>query len=185
MRSLNLEQWKALFLLLFYQILKILPWLSEQLFNQDSTCWTRVLWTASRCTASNIGISGATQSCLVRSAARGLQRDVVYLGWPIAPSYMSPNAGGVGGGGIVGSQPMSTAVHRSPNKLWRSNSIFKWCGSGPDPAFHLDSDPTFYFDAEMSPTFHFHTGLYPSFHFETQKRIQLFMRAGSFLPWTD
>jgi hypothetical protein len=25
--------------------------------------------------------------------SRGLQRDVVYLGWPIAPSYMSPNAG--------------------------------------------------------------------------------------------
>ncbi len=25
--------------------------------------------------------------------ARGLQIDVVYLGWPIAPSYMSPNAG--------------------------------------------------------------------------------------------
>jgi hypothetical protein len=24
---------------------------------------------------------------------RGLQRDVVYLGWPIAPSFMSPNAG--------------------------------------------------------------------------------------------
>jgi hypothetical protein len=24
--------------------------------------------------------------------SRGLQRDVVYLGWPIAPSYMSPNA---------------------------------------------------------------------------------------------
>ncbi len=23
-----------------------------------------------------------------------------------------------------GSQPISTAVHRSPNKLWRSNSIF-------------------------------------------------------------
>jgi hypothetical protein len=35
----------------------------------------------------------------------GLQRDVVYLGWPIAPSYMSPNAGG---GGVAGSQPMST-----------------------------------------------------------------------------
>jgi hypothetical protein len=35
---------------------------------------------------------------------------------------MSPNAGG--GGGVAGSQPMSTAVHRSPNKLWRSNSIF-------------------------------------------------------------
>jgi len=29
-----------------------------------------------------------------------------------------------GRGGISGSQPKSTAVHRSPNKLWRSNSIF-------------------------------------------------------------
>jgi hypothetical protein len=28
---------------------------------------------------------------------QGSQRDVVYLGWPIAPSYMSPNAGGWGG----------------------------------------------------------------------------------------
>jgi hypothetical protein len=27
-------------------------------------------------------------------------------------------------GGVARSQPMSTAVHRSPNKLWRSNSIF-------------------------------------------------------------
>ncbi len=26
--------------------------------------------------------------------------------------------------GVAGSQPMSTAVHRSPNKLWRSNTIF-------------------------------------------------------------
>ncbi len=34
----------------------------------------------------------------------------------------------VGGGwelGVAGSQPMSTAVHRSSNILWRSNSIFK------------------------------------------------------------
>ncbi len=29
---------------------------------------------------------------------RGLQRDVVYHGWPIAPSYMNPNAEGGGGG---------------------------------------------------------------------------------------
>ncbi len=29
-------------------------------------------------------------------AVRGLQRDVVYLGWPIAPSYTSPNARGWG-----------------------------------------------------------------------------------------
>ncbi len=34
---------------------------------------------------------------LWRHSIRGLQRDVVYLGWPIAPSYMSPNAGGGGG----------------------------------------------------------------------------------------
>jgi hypothetical protein len=35
-----------------------------------------------------------------------------------------------GRGGVAGSQPMSTAVHRSPNKLWRSSSIFNlwlWC----------------------------------------------------------
>jgi hypothetical protein len=31
-----------------------------------------------------------------------------------------------GGGGVAGSQPMSTAVHRSPNKLRRSNSILTY-----------------------------------------------------------
>ncbi len=51
---------------------------------------------------------------------RGLQRDVVYLGGPIAPSYMSPNAGDCG----FSANEYSCAVHRSPNKLWRSNSIF-------------------------------------------------------------
>ncbi len=30
-------------------------------------------------------------------------------------------------GGVAGSQPISIAVHRSPNKLWRSNSIFNLC----------------------------------------------------------
>jgi hypothetical protein len=29
-----------------------------------------------------------------------------------------------GEGGVAGSQPVSTAEHRSPNKLWASNSIF-------------------------------------------------------------
>ncbi len=33
----------------------------------------------------------------------------------------------MGGGGDARSQPMSTAVHRSPNKLWRSNSIYSLC----------------------------------------------------------
>jgi hypothetical protein len=42
---------------------------------------------------------------------RGSQRDVTYLGWPIAPSYMSPNAG-KGGEGLWESQPMSTPVHK-------------------------------------------------------------------------
>jgi hypothetical protein len=50
-------------------------------------------------------------------------RDVVYLGWP-------PKA-------PCGVQPMST-VHRSPNKLLRSNSIFNlcdaYCVSVADPA---------------------------------------------------
>ena len=30
--------------------------------------------------------------------------------------------------GVAGSQPMSTAVHRSPKKLWRSNVIFNLWG---------------------------------------------------------
>jgi hypothetical protein len=47
-----------------------------------------------------------------RSVVRGSQRDVVYLDWPIAPSYMSPNAGGRGE--VAGSQPMSAALHMEP-----------------------------------------------------------------------
>jgi hypothetical protein len=40
---------------------------------------------------------------------RGSQRHVVYLGLPIAHSFISPNAGDGGGG----SQPMGTAVHNA------------------------------------------------------------------------
>ncbi len=40
------------------------------------------------------------------------------VAWPIALSYMSPNEGG--GGKVALSHPMSTAVHLSLNKLWRS-----------------------------------------------------------------
>jgi hypothetical protein len=38
--------------------------------------------------------------------ARGSLRDVVYLGWPITPSYVSPNAGewGVGGCGVLANE---------------------------------------------------------------------------------
>ncbi len=56
----------------------------------------------------------------------GLQRDVVYLCWPIAPSYMSPNAGGWGRGCGVSANEYSCAHHVtwSPIKLWRSTSKF-------------------------------------------------------------
>jgi len=46
------------------------------------------------------------------------------LAEPIAPSYMSPDEGE---GGVAGPQPMSTPVHKGPNKLWKSNSIFNLC----------------------------------------------------------
>ncbi len=59
-------------------------------------------------------------------SCRGLQRDVVYLGWPIAPkygTYMSPNAGG--GLELRGSEYSCTQdCDRSPKILWRFNSIF-------------------------------------------------------------
>ncbi len=61
-----------------------------------------------------------------RSQPRESQRDVVYLGWPIAPSYMSPNAGG-GGGELRGLSQWVQPGTWSPNKLWRSNSIFDLC----------------------------------------------------------
>ncbi len=43
----------------------------------------------------------------------------------IALPDITPNAGG--GGSFAGFQPISTAVHRSPSKLWRSNSIINLC----------------------------------------------------------
>ncbi len=62
---------------------------------------------------------------------RGFQRDFIYLCRPIAPSYTSPNAGGWGGGGGCGvsANEYSCAHHVtwSPNKLWRSTSIFTLC----------------------------------------------------------
>jgi hypothetical protein len=57
--------------------------------------------------------------------AGGLQRDVVFPWLTNSALVYEPECGGGGRGGVAGSQPMSTAVHRKPNKLWRSNSIFK------------------------------------------------------------
>jgi hypothetical protein len=42
--------------------------------------------------------------CFPIRFTRGLQRDVVYLGGPIAPSYMSPNAGEGGSCGVAANQ---------------------------------------------------------------------------------
>jgi hypothetical protein len=48
------------------------------------------------------------------------------LSWLTSSALVyEPKCGGRGR--VAGSQPMSTAVHRSPNKLWRSNSIFNLC----------------------------------------------------------
>jgi hypothetical protein len=45
--------------------------------------------------------------------ARGLQRDVVYLGWlRYSTLVYKPKCGGRGG--VAGSQPMSMAVHTEP-----------------------------------------------------------------------
>ncbi len=52
---------------------------------------------------------------------RGSQRNVVYLGWPIAPSYVSSNAGG---GELRGLRHWVQLYTWSPTKLWRSNFIF-------------------------------------------------------------
>jgi hypothetical protein len=76
---------------------------------------------------------------------------------------MSPNAGGGGGGGMAGSQPTITAVHRSPNKLWRSNSIFNLWGwvlgqegtkgskGTQRPDFQANTRPRIFFKKPMSP----------------------------------
>ncbi len=68
---------------------------------------------------------------------RGLQRDVVYLG-PIEPSYTYEPI--CGGGELQGLSQWVQLYTWSPNKLWRSNSIFNlwknpWRWSGPDFPF--------------------------------------------------
>jgi hypothetical protein len=60
--------------------------------------------------------------CKWTTLSRGLERDVVYLGWPIASSYMSPHAGGRRE--LRGLNQWVQLYTWSQNKLWRSNSIF-------------------------------------------------------------
>ncbi len=58
--------------------------------------------------------------------SRGSQRDVVYLGGPLTNSALvyEPKCGGEGGCGISAND-YSCVRTWSPNKLWRSNSIFR------------------------------------------------------------
>ncbi len=60
---------------------------------------------------------------------RGVQIDVVYLCWPIAPAYASPSAWGMGGGGRRGCGCGSGSVSSSgsrvlTNKNWKK--IWSW-----------------------------------------------------------
>ncbi len=97
---------------------------------------TRHLFTTSAKPLDSWQKVSTVQSC----SSRGLQRDVVYLGRPIAPFY-STWAQMRGEGGVAVSQPMSTAV------IWRSNSIFNLCDH-PFPVLW----PSFYrFNIPTSP----------------------------------
>ncbi len=49
-----------------------------------------------------------------RLSPSGLQRDVVHLGWPIAPSYMSPKAGGGGSCGVSANEYSCTVYTGAP-----------------------------------------------------------------------
>jgi hypothetical protein len=70
-------------------------------------------------------LSNAQCTCTLLQTAsiRGSQRDVVYLGWPLAPSYSIWAR--MRDGGAAGSQlQWVQQCTWSPNQLWRSNSIF-------------------------------------------------------------
>ncbi len=103
------------------------PSLQLPIYNWSSA-WAGRASTWDR-TAPNNTVCTKTQLPPPRLLRRGLQKDVVYLCWPIAPSYMRPNAGGLGGFGVSANE--YSCVHHvtlSLNKLWRSTSIFNlWC----------------------------------------------------------
>ncbi len=82
--------------------------------------------------------------------SQGLQGDVVYVSWPIAPLVYKPNAGG------AGSQPMRTAMHitwhgaqmnfgsvlRSRTRIHRIHVFFGLPDPDPDPLVRgMDQDP--------------------------------------------
>ncbi len=69
---------------------------------------------------------------LTTPRSRGLQGDIVYLSWPIAPLVYEPKCGWRGPRGDrcgLSANEKSCAHHVtwSPKKLWRRNSIFNLC----------------------------------------------------------
>ncbi len=116
-------------------ILLYLNLVSKSLTGESSffcLCWV-VASRKEQLRTGHLQIDHVAISCLYLAAdhmhiciagIRGLQRNVVYLGWPIAPSYMSPNAGEWRGGCGVSALSTAVPVHRSPNKLGRSNYIY-------------------------------------------------------------
>ncbi len=66
----------------------------------------------------------------LRVSSRGLQRDVVYLGWPIVPSCMSPNAGGGGSCGVSANEYSCTPQEPKSNtifNLWFQEMSLRLC----------------------------------------------------------
>ena len=91
--------------------------------------------------------AGETVKVFCIMKIRGLQKDVVYLCWPIAPSYTSPNAGGGSCGVSANEYSCAHHVTWSPNKLWKSTSIFNlwWTwkvNQGPEKLFQRRGEQT-------------------------------------------
>ncbi len=81
-------------------------WLRWQIYCQHRWHQQQIYWRCQRYQRSHHGV---TKRCC--------------LSWLTNSAFVyEPKCGSEGG--VAGSQPMNTAVHRSPNKLWRSNSIF-------------------------------------------------------------
>jgi hypothetical protein len=101
--------------------------------------------------------------CRQVSKRGGLQRDVVYIGWPIAPSYMSPTAGeGEGRSCVVSANVYSHRINMEVDLqslfglhvMWCAQlySLAEWDPATPTPPLHLDSNTKALLVSEDSPT---------------------------------
>jgi hypothetical protein len=100
---------------------------SRNLFWQMMQEWNGSwAWCVSLCwRQEQVRSQGQAAGKIQSVSSRGLKRNVVYVGWLIAPSYMSPSAGE--GRGLLGLSQWVQLCTWSLNKLWRSNSIFNQC----------------------------------------------------------